>query len=179
MKNLSIIAAVGDNLELGKDNQLIWPIKEDLGYFKEHTMIKGEEEGKPMLMGYKTFYSLRGRKPLPRRKHIVLTHNNNRLLQETDQIKIVRSLDEALEFIEKYKDEVMVIGGASVYSLMLEYAEKMYLTRINATQEDADAFFPEFDEEEWSIEQDGEEHYTEETGEPLTYKHLIYTRKTK
>ena len=168
MKNLSMIAAIGDNLELGKDNELIWPIKEDLKYFKEHTM------GKPMLMGYKTFYSLRGGKPLPGRQHIVLTHNNSRLLQETDQIKIVRSKAEALEFIEKYKDEVMVIGGASVYSLMLEYAEKMYLTRINATCDEADAFFPEFAEEDWCIEQDGEEHTTDEN---VTYKHLVYTRK--
>lgn len=171
MKNISMIAAIGDNLELGKDNGLIWPIKEDLKYFKEHTM------GKPMLMGYKTFYSLRGGKPLPGRQHIVLTHNNSRLLQETDQIKIVRTLNEALEFIEKYKDEVMVIGGASVYSLMLDYAEKMYLTRINATCNEADAFFPEFNEEEWNIEQDGEEQQTEESNGKVKYKHLIYTKK--
>jgi len=171
MKNISMIAAIGDNLELGKDNGLIWPIKEDLKYFKEHTM------GKPMLMGYKTFYSLRGGKPLPGRQHIVLTHNNSRLLQETDQIKIVRTLNEALEFIEKYKDEVMVIGGASVYSLMLDYAEKMYLTRINATCNEADAFFPEFNEEEWNIEQDGEEQQTEELNGKVKYKHLIYTKK--
>ena len=167
MKNISMIAAIGENLELGKDNGLIWPIKEDLKYFKEHTM------GKPMLMGYKTFYSLRGGKPLPGRQHIVLTHNNSRLLQETDQIKIVNSLEEALEFIEKYKDEVMVIGGASVYSLMLEYAEKMYLTRIDAVCNDADAYFPKFNEEEWNIEQDGEEQCAEE----ITYKHLVYTKK--
>lgn len=171
MKNLSMIAAVGNNLELGKDNGLIWPIKEDLKYFKEHTM------GKPMLMGYKTFYSLRGGKPLPGRLHIVLTRNNSRLLQETDQIKIVSSKAEALEFIEKYKDEVMVIGGASVYSLMYEYAEKMYLTRINATCDEADAFFPKFDEEDWNIEQDGVEQQTEESNKKITYKHLVLTRK--
>ena len=80
MKNVTMIAAVGKNLELGKDNKLLWHLPEDLKFFKEQTM------GKPMAMGYKTFYSLRGGKPLPGRTHIVLTSRN---LEENSQIKIL------------------------------------------------------------------------------------------
>ena len=106
MKNITMIAAIGKNNELGKNNDLIWKFKEDMQFFKEQTM------GKPMAMGYKTFYSLRGGKPLPGRKHIVLTSRN---LEENPQITIVRSLEELLKYIEEYKEEVMIIGGASIY----------------------------------------------------------------
>ena len=171
MKNVTMIAAVGSNLEIGRNNKLIWQIKEDLRFFKEQTM------GKPMLMGYKTFFSLRGGKPLPGRQHIILTHNNTSLLQEDSQIKLVRSIDEALRFIEEYKDEIMVIGGASIYKQMLQYAEKLVLTEIDQTKDDADAFFPAFDKNDWTCEQIGDVHYADDIEEPMTYKHLVYTRK--
>ena len=70
MKNVTMIAAIGKNNELGKNNDLIWRFKEDMDFFKEQTL------GKPMAMGYKTFYSLRQGKPLPDRKHIILTSMN-------------------------------------------------------------------------------------------------------
>ena len=163
MKNVTMIAAIGKNNELGKNNDLIWKFKEDMQFFKEQTM------GKPMAMGYKTFYSLRGGKPLPGRKHIVLTSRN---IEENPQIKIVRSLEELINYIEEYKEEVMIIGGASIYKAMLEYADKLVLTEIDAEDKEADAFFPKFNKEEWN-----NEILSEHEENNIKYKHLVYKRK--
>ena len=163
MKNVTIIAAIGKNNELGKNNDLIWRFKEDMDFFKEQTM------GKPMAMGYKTFYSLREGKPLPGRKHIVLTSRN---IEENDQIVLVRSLEELLKYIEEYKDEVMIIGGASIYKSMLDYADKLVLTEIDAEDKEADAYFPEFDRKEWNSEE-----LSSHEENNIKYKHLVYTRK--
>ena len=163
MNNITMIAAIGKNNELGKNNDLIWKFKEDMQFFKEQTM------GKPMAMGYKTFYSLRGGKPLPGRKHIILTSRN---IEENPQIKIVRSLEELINYIEEYKEEVMIIGGASIYKAMLEYADKLLLTEIDAEDKEADAFFPEFNKEEWN-----NEILSEHEENNIKYKHLVYKRK--
>ena len=163
MKNVTMIAAIGKNNELGKNNDLIWKFKEDMQFFKEQTM------GKPMAMGYKTFYSLRGGKPLPGRKHIVLT---SRTIEENPQIIVVRSLEELINYIEEYKEEVMIIGGASIYKAMLEYADKLVLTEIDAEDKEADAFFPEFNKEEWN-----NEILSEHEENNIKYKHLVYKRK--
>lgn len=165
MDNVSIIAAIGKNNELGKDNNLIWRFKEDLKSFKEYTM------GKPMVMGYNTFYSLRGGKPLPGRKHIVLTSNHENEIEKNEQIVIVHNMEELLEYIETYKDEMMVIGGASLYVKMLKYAKKMILTEIDA-EDKADAFFPEFDKNEWN-----QETVYDSCENGIEYKRKIYIRK--
>ena len=102
MKNISMIAAVGRNLELGKNNQLIWRIKEDMKFFREQTM------GKPIIMGRKTLESLP--KLLPGRQHIVLTKGEI----SNPSIIVVHSKEELLDFIDTYQKEVMVIGGASI-----------------------------------------------------------------
>lgn len=163
MKNVTMIAAIGKNNELGKNGDLIWKFKEDLNFFKEQTM------GKPMVMGYNTFYSLRGGKPLPGRQHIVLT---SRDIEPNPQITIIRSVDELLKYIEEYNDEVMIIGGAKFYSTMMEYADKLILTEIDAEDREADVYFPKFNKEEWNIIDLGE--HEEEN---IRYKHCIYTKK--
>ena len=163
MKNVTMIAAIGKNNELGKNGALIWKFKEDLNFFKEQTM------GKPMVMGYNTFYSLRGGKPLPGRQHIVLT---SRDIEPNPQITIIRSVDELLKYIEEYNDEVMIIGGAKFYSTMMEYADKLILTEIDAEDREADVYFPKFNKEEWNIIDLGE--HEEEN---IRYKHCIYTKK--
>lgn len=161
MKNITMIAAVGRNLELGKDNNLIWHFKEDMKFFKEQTM------GKPIVMGIKTLESLP--KLLPGRKHIVLTTRN---LDLNPEILIVHSVDELLEKIVNY-EEVMVIGGASIYQQLLDYSDKLILTEIDASA-DADVYFPQFDKKEWDSKVIGE---NEENN--ISYKHLVYTRKSK
>ena len=160
MKNITMIAAVGKNLELGKDNNLIWRFKEDMKFFREQTM------GKPMIMGMKTLESLP--KLLPGRLHIVLTSRNPEL---DPSVVVAHSIDEVLEISSKYP-EVMVIGGASIYKQMLEYSDKLILTEIDQSA-DADVYFPKFDKSEWNSEVIGD---IEENN--VHYKHLVYTRKS-
>jgi dihydrofolate reductase len=167
MKNVSMIAAVGKNLEIGKDNQLLWPIKEDLQFFKEQTM------GKPIVMGMGTFESM-GKRILPGRQSVILTRKNRDL---DEKIIVVHSKEELLKFIEDYKDEVMIIGGATVYDQMMEYAEKLILTEIDATREDADAYFPTFNKDEWDSEVLSSHEIVKCNEYTLKYKHLVYKRK--
>lgn len=160
MMNVTMIAAVGKNLELGKDNKLLWHLPEDLQFFKEQTM------GKPIIMGKKTLDSLP--RLLPGRLHLVLTHQQ---LEETEQIKVFRDLDSLVEFIKELNQEVMVIGGAQVYKQMLDYSDKMILTEIDAETE-ADAYFPSFNKDEWE-----QEVLCSHEDKGIKYRHLVYQKK--
>lgn len=160
MDNITMIAAVGKNLELGKNNHLIWPIKEDLAFFREQTM------GKPIVMGMNTFDSLP--RMLPGRKHIVLTSQDLIL----PQVEIVHSIGDLLRYIEEYQEEVMIIGGASLYKQMLEYARKLILTEIDMEDKDADAYFPEFNYLEWD-----REILSENMSDNILYRHTVYTKR--
>ena len=162
MENISMIAAVGKNLELGKGDNLIWPIKEDLQFFKEQTM------GKPVVMGRKTLESLP--KLLPGRLHIVLTKQS--MDDSDDRIVIIHSKEELLDYIDNYGEEVMIIGGASIYSQMLDFSDKLILTEIDAEDKDADVYFPSFNHEEWE-----KELICEHLDNNPPYKHLVYKRK--
>ena len=157
---ITIIAAIGKNRELGKDNQLIWRIKEDMMFFKENTM------GKPIVMGRKTFESLP--KKLPNRKHIILTSKN---LSLDEDIIVCHSLEEVLNWIKDYNDEVMIIGGAKVYEEFLPFSDRLLLTEINDSDQEADVFFPEITNE-W--EKTIIKRYDE--NQP-TYQHVEYTKK--
>lgn len=158
--NITMIAAIGKNNELGKDNQLIWHLKEDLKFFKEQTI------NKPIVMGINTFNSLPGM--LPKRKHIVLTSKNITL---NDEITICHSIEEVLELSKKY-DELMIIGGASIYKQFLKYANKLILTEIEAEDKEADTYFPEFNRNEWKAKVIAEHNEND-----IKYKHIIYTKK--
>lgn len=160
MNNVSMIAAIGENNELGKDNKLIWHLPNDLKFFKETTM------GKDIIMGSNTFYSLP--KLLPGRRHIVLTSKNI----ENNQILILHTKEELIEFLKQIKKEVMIIGGASVYTQLLEYADKLYLTEIESSKYDANAYFPKINYQEWEKEILGT---NEDNG--ISYKHVLYKRK--
>ncbi len=130
---LTMIAAIGKNRELGKDNDLIWHFPSDLKFFKEQT------KGHMMVMGRKTFDSLPGM--LPNRKHIVISRSNPDLPKE---VEIFENID---DFIESYKtsdEEIFVIGGASIYAQFLEKADRLVLTEIEQSY-DADVYFPQFD----------------------------------
>lgn len=130
--SISMIAAVGRNLELGKNNDLIWHFKEDMKFFKNTTM------GHTVIMGRKTFESLP--KALPGRKNIVLSLNPN---YTADSAEVISSVEEAVELSKD--SEVFVIGGGKIYELMLAYADKIYLTEIEDECKDADTYFPTFD----------------------------------
>lgn len=161
MDNITLIAAIGKNNELGKNNDLIWHIKEDLRFFRDKTI------NKPIVMGINTFNSLP--KLLPQRKHIILTHQD---VEQSEDVMVFHDIKELLEYIENNKEEFMVIGGASIYRQFLEYAKKMYLTEIEETDDMADVYFPEFSKDDWDrvILSEHEENN-------IKYKHLVYTRK--
>ena len=162
MKNITMIAAVGKNLELGRKNDLIWRFKEDMKFFREQTM------GKPMVMGYNTFLSLPGL--LPGRKHIVLSFEKIDLGKD---VEVVTSMDELLDKIVEYP-EVMIIGGASIYKQMLEYSNKLISTEVDAEAKDADVYFPKFNKKDWT-----KEVLSEQEENDIKFKHLVYTRKSK
>lgn len=133
---LTIICALAKNRVIGKDNRLIWHIPEDLKRFKALTM------GHPIVMGRKTFESLPG--VLPGRTHYILTGNRDYVAPAG-----VICCHSVQELLERLSDtDAFVIGGASVYQLLLPYAKAMELTEIEKEYE-GDAYFPIFSKEEW------------------------------
>jgi len=162
MKNVSIIAAIGKNNELGKDNDLIWNLPNDLKFFKQVTMDKD------IIMGSNTFYSLP--KLLTGRNHIVLTSKNI----DNDKITVVHSKQDLIDYLHQVKKEVMIIGGASIYKQLLEYADKLYLTEIDAAYSKADTYFPQIDYQDWDRELIGTN-----SDNGISYKHMLYKRKIK
>ena len=161
---LSLIVAVANNNVIGKENALIWHLPEDLKRFKEITM------GKTIIMGRKTFESL-GR-ILPKRKHIVLCKSGC-LNIEDDRVKIIKDISELDKYIND-SEEHFVIGGATIYKLLLDKVNKMYITKINENF-DGDAFFPDFDESEWKIVERQKGICDEKN--PYDYEYITYVRK--
>ena len=126
-----MIAAVSSNLGIGYEGKLLYSCKKDMKHFKELTL------GKTIIMGKATWDSL-PIKPLPGRRNIILSHNT----ETTSGAEVVGSVKEALELC-KNDEEVMVIGGASIYEQFLPYAQTLYLTQF-ITQPKADRFFPQY-----------------------------------
>ena len=135
---VSVIVAASANNVIGVAGELPWHLPEDLRQFKALTM------GKPMIMGRKTFESI-GR-PLPGRRSIVLTRQGDVALHGCE---IANSPQQALQLAGD-ADEVMVIGGGTVYEQMLPRADRIYLTRV-AADIDGDTFFPALDDAEWEM----------------------------
>ncbi len=147
MKNtlpLSLIAALAENRVIGIDNTMPWHLPGDFKYFKATTL------GKPIIMGRKTWDSL-GR-PLPGRLNIVVSRQAGLVLEGAE---VYPSLQAAIERAEAWAQangaqELMLIGGAQLYALGLEQADRLYLTRVAARPE-GDAFFPEYDQSQWQL----------------------------
>jgi dihydrofolate reductase len=134
-----MIAAVGNNLEIGYKNQLLCHLPKDLKRFKAIT------SGYTVLMGDRTWESL-PIKPLPNRRNIVITLNKSANYKNCE---LVFSIEEALQLVQN-EPKAFVIGGATIYRLMMQYADELYITRILADFE-ADAFFPEIELEKWQL----------------------------
>lgn len=128
-----MICAVSKNLAIGRKNRLLWDIPDDMRHFKKIT------SGHTVIMGDRTFESI-GR-PLPNRKNIIVTLTEN---YEAPGCEVRNSLEEVLNEYENSEEEVFVIGGATIYKLSLPHADKLYLTLVDDTPEDADAFFPDY-----------------------------------
>lgn len=135
---ISLIAAIGaNNRALGKDNQLLWHIPDDLKRFKEIT------NGHPVIMGRKTWESLPEKfRPLPGRLNIVVTRQEE---YEASGAEVCNSLEDAIRIAsENETNEIFVIGGGELYKEALPFAHKLYLTLID-DEKDGDVFFPEYE----------------------------------
>jgi dihydrofolate reductase len=160
--SLSIICAMDENRLIGKNNELPWHLPADLAFFKQNTL------GKPILMGRKTYESI-GR-PLPGRQNIIITSNGDYRIEGCD---ICQSIDEALELAAD-QQEIMLIGGASLYQQTLDKAQQLYLTRIHSSFE-GDAWFPEFNLDDW-IEVWREDRFADEKNQ-YDFSFIKYSRK--
>ena len=135
----SLIVAIGVNGLIGKGNDLPWHYPEDLKYFKKVT------SGHPVFMGYNTFLSIYNRlgKPLPNRTNYVLTYEDE---LPGDAI-VVKNLD---QFVKEQEEEVFCIGGKMIYQMVLPYADRLYITRVNKEYQ-GDVFFPSYDESKFKL----------------------------
>ena len=155
-----LVAAIGENGEMGRNNELLWHLPGDLPRFKELTM------GSPIIMGRKTYDSI-GR-PLPGRQNIVHTENEN---WSADGVSVCKSLKEALALAEREETgKAFVIGGGQIYKLFLAYATKLELTEV-ADAPMADTFFPNFSGQDFK-----ETNRTKITDTEPRFEYVTYTK---
>ena len=164
---MNIIVAADKNWGIGKDNQLLVSIPADMKMFRQETT------GKVVVMGRKTLESFPNGLPLKNRTNIVLTKNRH---YDGKGAILVHSMEELLEEIKKYpSDEVYCIGGDSIYKQLLPYCDMAHVTKIDFAYE-ADAYFPNLDEDpDWEITAESEE----QTYFDLEYAFVKYERKDR
>jgi dihydrofolate reductase len=161
--SISIIVAVAENNAIGKDNDLLWHISDDLKRFKRIT------SGHKMIMGKNTFLSLPIR-PLPNRISVVITDDQN---DNYEGCIMAYSIEDAISKCEA-DEECFIIGGGSIYRQFLPLADKLYLTKVGRSYE-ADIFFPEINEAEWELIE--KEDYIDEENNSLPFSFQTYLRK--
>lgn len=161
---ISIIVAIAENYAIGKKGDLLCHMPADLKHFKDIT------SGQTVMMGERTFFSL-PKHPLPNRRNIVLTDVAGKTFEGAET---VYSLDEMCAKV-KQEQEAFVIGGGMVYRQMMPLADKLYITHIHHSWEDADTFFPEIKESEWKL-LNAERHFADEKN-PYDYTFATYGRR--
>jgi len=161
--NPTIIAAVAENNAIGKDNQLLWHLSDDLKRFKSLT------SGHHIIMGRKTFESFP--KPLPNRTHVVITKQED--YKVPHGIIVVNSLKDALD-VAKEDNQPFIIGGGEIYNQSLEVANKIELTRVHHNFE-ADTFFPKIDNSIWK--ETSNVYHKKDAKNEFDYSFISYTRK--
>ena len=161
-KIITLIAAAAENDALGKDNDLIWHISDDLKRFKRLTT------GHAIIMGRKTFESMP--KALPNRTNIVLTRNKN---YKAEGALVTSTVEEALD-LAKHDTQPFIIGGAQIYSLFMVYCDRIELTRVHHEFE-ADVFFPKIDTSKWKISK--KEFVPKTKNQPYSYSYITYNKK--
>ena len=162
MSKVSIIAAIADNLAIGKNNKLPWHLPADLKHFKQLTT------GHAVVMGKRTFESLPNG-PLPNRKNIVLTSIPE---GDFDKYYEATSIKDALDLCE-HEDEVFIIGGASIFSQAIKMVDNMYITWVHANFE-ADTFFPKINLKVWK--EISREEFNADEQNPYPYTFCEYER---
>lgn len=168
MANLQLIVAKGNNNVIGKENALIWYLREDLLHFRRMT------ENKSIVMGRKTYESI-GR-PLPKRKNIVLTSNPD--LYAAHNITTVSSVEDVLNSAKEEK--TVIIGGSEIYKQFLPYCDELLVTEINHDFE-GDSYFPEIDLSIWEKVDSEKGEFSgivhEKNPEGLEYTFVQYLKK--
>ncbi|MDO9340705.1 MAG: dihydrofolate reductase [Bacteroidales bacterium] len=162
---ISIIVAVSEDWGIGKDNELLWHISEDLKRFKRLTT------GNTVIMGKKTWESL-PRRPLPGRKNIVLTDVPHECI---DCSVTAYSIEDALSKCEK-EEEIFVIGGGSVYRQFMPITDRLYITHVHR-KAPADVYFPEIDLNIWEVVE--KEEFKTSENYSISYTYVIYERRNK
>ncbi len=160
---ISIIVAVSDDLGIGKDNELLWHLPEDMKRFKKMTL------GNTVIMGKKTWESL-PKRPLPGRKNIVLTDIPN---EHIDGSITSYSIEDALSKCEE-GENIFVIGGGTVYRQFMPICDRLYITHVHK-KTPADIYFPEIDPAQWEISE--REEHTDKAIEQIPYTYIIYDRR--
>ena len=161
---MNLIVNADKNWGIGKNNELLVHIPNDMKMFRQMTT------GKVVVMGRKTLESFPNGMPLPKRTNIVLTHDKD---YDAKGAIVVGSKEELLDELEEYKDEdIFIIGGESIYRMMLPYCDTAYVTRTDFAY-DADTYFPDLDEmPEWKLVKESEE----ETYFDIEYQFLVYQK---
>jgi dihydrofolate reductase len=159
---ISLIAAIGKNNELGKNNTLLFHMPADMKFFRDTT------RGHTVIMGRKTFESLSG--PLPKRRNIVITRDKE---YKKEGIEVVHSLEEAIQQTDS-EQEAFVIGGAEIYKQAITLADRLYITHIDAEDSGADSFFPEIIPIMWN-EIKHDEH-KKDVENPYNYTFSLYEK---
>ena len=153
---VSIIVAVAKNGVIGDKNSLLWHISEDLRFFKQTT------SGHPVIMGRKTYESL-GR-PLPNRTNVVISRTTTAI----EGCTVAHSLEEAVAMFP-HDEEIFIIGGAQIYALALDIADRIYITRVEHEYE-GDTSFPTWDESQWHLVQSERHECGEKFPHPFTFE---------
>lgn len=161
---ISIIVAIAENYAIGRKGDLLCHLPNDLKHFKQIT------SGKTVLMGERTFFSL-PKHPLPNRRNIVLTDVSGKTFEGAE---VAYSIDELLQLV-KGEEEAFVIGGGMVYRQMMPLADKLYITHIHHSWDDADTFFPEIDTNIWK--QIRSEKHQQDENNPYNYTFAEYIRR--
>ena len=162
---ISAIVAAANNNAIGINNDLPWHLPEDLKYFKRTTM------GKPVLMGRKSFDSV-GR-PLPGRTNIVVTRNNDFY---HSGVEIANSIADGITLAHSLNvEELFIIGGSNIYDQTKDLWDRLYLTKVDTVIENATAFFPELNWDNWVLT--SEEPHHKDDNNKFDYNFCLYERK--
>lgn len=162
---ISIIVAIAENYAIGKQGGLLCHLPEDLKHFKTIT------SGSTVIMGERTFYSL-PKHPLPNRRNIVITDQAGKTFEGAEA---AYSIEDAVRLANIGDEEAFVIGGGMVYRQFMEVADKLYITHIHHSWEDADTFFPVIEPNIWR--KVSEEHHLADEKNPFDYTFTEYLRK--
>ena len=161
---ISLVVAASTNNAIGKDNQLLWNLPNDMKFFKNTTW------GMPIIMGRKTYESVD--KPLPGRVNIVITTQPG---WKAENVWVAKNLQDALEQAETTNcKEIFIIGGGEIYKQSMSIADRIYMTRVHAVLE-GDTFFPEIDESKWELVKNVD--FTADEKHAFTYSFQTWEKK--